>query len=456
MTTQRRLPQAAGTTIAATAPPSQVPEWAQLAPMFGGMSGSPIIVSNNPESVGRPGLLFGTEDLHIKDGGTFQRKLSSTNFQEGCPPGTLREFTFYMHHMNIMHARGGFYLFVTPVGAAAKVNAWGAAVSQRDTGSLDPQHSPSFRVSEALIKGTVAVGGGSGGSGMINLSNHVVPQDKPFAIFHLQADADTGNKSCDARIKIRSDTPLKVKVVASTVNDEAAAYALATQQYAHGNVTCPCCRSDSGWGVPTGVYSHDTWEGAISLALDRVGMVQGWRFDTAPGNHLVGHECVPTSSAAPGTGNNQRAAALGYYNWNNTPRFIGNGRNVVSNNRDSDPFSTASYGGEYKLEWVLKNTSSACLNFKLTFVSYPGTNHPSKAKPTATRFWDGVFSVQKDQEAKTPVNVFTKVGAMSKQLISANIQPGDTMKISIRTFVPGLISIPAAIILTSETCQRTA
>lgn len=462
MATPRRLPQATGTTIVATAPPSQIPEWAKLEPLFGGMSGSPILVSNNPESVGRPGLLFGTEDLQIKDGGTFQRKLSSTNFQDGCPPGTLREFTFYMHHLNFMHQRGQFYLFVTPVGANAKLNAWGAAVSQRDTGSLDPQKSPSFRVSEALIKGNVAVGGDNG-SGMVKFADKVIPKDKPFTVFKLTADADTGNTSCDARVKIRSDTPLKVKVVASIVNDAAAAHQLATTQYAHGNILCPCCRSDSGWGVPTGVYAHDTWEGGISVTLAGAGHVQGWRFTAAPGNRIVGNTCVPASSAAPGTGNNQRAAAIGYYNWNNTPRFIMKDpktkkviRDVATNNRDSDPFSTASYGGEYRLSWALKNASAACLNFKLTFVSYPGTRHPSQAKPTATRFWDGVFSVQKNQEAKQPVSVFTRVGTMTKQLIASNIQPGELVTVSIKTFVPGLISIPAAFILTSEPCQRSA
>lgn len=60
--------------------------------------------------------------------------------------------------------------------------------------------------------------------------------------------------------------------------DATEAWAFADEQYAYGNIQCPCCRGETvrnkkkmlpedgvfggyGWGTPAGVYAHDWWTG---------------------------------------------------------------------------------------------------------------------------------------------------------------------------------------------------
>jgi hypothetical protein len=462
-----RLPQATGTRIAEAAPPATLPEYAKLEPLFGGLEGSPIVISNNPESVNREGLLFATEDLKIADAGKFQRKLSGHDFQEGCPPGSMREFAFYMHHLNYMGDDARFYLFVEPAGAEdVKFNAWGPIVSQMDTGSLDPGKSPSYRVSQGLLRDRLSVDGGRGGSRIVFHENATVKKGEFFPVFMLRSE--TRNKSVDARLKIKvlEGGSLKVRVVAAAGGKEAAAaYALSKQQFAFGNIQCPCCRADGAWGTPTGVYEFERWAGTFEAIIRQAVTVRGWRFAAATGNALTKDAsgkpvCRCPNQSPAGTGDNQRARGIGHYSWNNVSTFQREDPKtkqkvtISSGNRDSDAYSTAHYGGEYLLTWNVKNNSGACVNVKLSFASYPGTNHPSKVKSTATRFWDGDFSIKVGGAPEAVERVFTKAGQMTKVLTTFSLQPGKTEKITLRSFVPGLISIPGAVILTTEPCKH--
>lgn len=461
----KSLPQATSATVSSRAPADEAPPWAKLEPLFGGLTGDLLVISNNPEGPSTEGLLMATEDnpLPKENAARFHRKLSNTTLEAGCPPGSLKAFSFYMHHLNQLGATGRIHVFVEPAGdKRVEYKVWGAGASQLDTGSLDPGKSPSYRVAEALLKGQLAVSG-EGGSTFVNGAGHADP-GHPTPVLGLLA-APGG--SVDARLKVRSTNgvPLKCRVVVSKERAAAEAYALSKRQFAQGNIQCPCCRAPYAWGTPSGVYPHERWEGAICLDIQQPRTVRGFRFDSAPVNRLVEQKpaqaggkstyvCVPGNSEPLGSGNNQRGAAVGYYNWNNWNEFRVNGQLIKSNHRDSDPFSTASYGGEYVLTFTMKNSSGACVDARLMFASYPGEKHPRDVKGGPTRFWDGGFSVQEDGATAQYVRVFTKAGVqMFVPLISKKMQPGTQVSWKIRTFVPGLISIPGALIVSTAACE---
>ncbi|MBK8259323.1 MAG: hypothetical protein IPK82_42550 [Polyangiaceae bacterium] len=464
---QRQLPQASSNLIASNATAAEAPTWAKLDPLFGGLTGSPIIVSNNPEGPSGEGLLFSTEQNPLpKDkAGKFQRRLSNVNYVSGLPPGTLRTFTFYMHHLNQLKTQARVHVFVEAAGAnAAQVNALGVAVSQMDTGTLAPGQSPSYRVSEALLGGGLSVGDGAG-SQIVSWQGKTIEGGKYAVLANLSAGA---GHSVDARIKVSSTNgvPLKVRVVVTKNKSAAEAYALSKVQFATGNIQCPCCRTAAAWGTPTGVYQYDSWHGTLDVSVKQPTMIRGWRFDTAPGNKIEKRQvvkkeicvyedfCVPADGTPLGHGNNQRPAALGYYSWNNLSSFRLGGKLINSNHRDSDAFSTAMYGGEYLLTFRVRNDSASCVNARLRFASYPGTKHPKDVKEGPSRLWDGAFSVQINQDPKKIVRVFTKhTGPMYVDLGSKKLKPGESATIQIRTFVPGLISAPGALLLSTSPCQ---
>ena len=63
------------------------------------MQGAPILVSNNPESVNRAGLLLGMDAMNSVDPGKVTRRLTgATTLDSVCTAGGMREFSFYMHH----------------------------------------------------------------------------------------------------------------------------------------------------------------------------------------------------------------------------------------------------------------------------------------------------------------------------------------------------------------------
>ncbi len=465
---QKQLPQATSTTIAANPVAAEAPAWAKLEPLFGGLTGSPIIVSNNPEGPSGEGLLFATEQNPLpKDkAGKFQRRLSNVNYVSGLPPGTLRTFTFYMHHLNQLKAQARVHVLVEAAGAkAAQVNAWGPAVSQVDTGTLAPGQSPSYRVSQALVGGGLPVGD-SAGSGIVSWQGKKIEPGKYAVLASLGAGA---GHSVDARIKVSSanGVPLKVRVVITKDRTAAEAYALSKAQFATGNIQCPCCRTAAAWGTPTGVYQYDTWQGSVDISVKQPAMVRGWRFDTAPGNVLTSgkmckpdgssvtvYNCVPAGNVAAGHGNNQRPSALGFYSWNNLGSFRLGGKLILSDHRDSDAYSTAMYGGEYNLTFRVRNDSASCVDARLRFASYPGMRHPNQVKEGPSRLWDGAFSVEADDEPKKVVRVFTKHDiSMYAPIASKKLKPGESVRWVLRTFVPGLISAPGAILFSTSPCK---
>jgi hypothetical protein len=145
---------------------AQAQTYSQLSPLPGNMEGAPILVSNNPESVNRAGLLLGMDAMNSTDPGRVTRRLTgATTLDSGCPSGGMREFSFYMHHIlgdpiGTDPRVDRIFLILEPVGSSATYTAYGAAISQRDileqaAYTLDPGRSPSYSVARVLVTGAM-------------------------------------------------------------------------------------------------------------------------------------------------------------------------------------------------------------------------------------------------------------------------------------------------------------
>jgi len=443
-----------------------IPTYGSLGAMAGTMEGAPIVVSNNPESVSREGLLLAMEQMSPADANTVRRVLSSVNLDSvGCPSGGLKEFAFYMHHLNQLGAGARYYVFVEPAvpGTTVTFNAYGSAITQLDTGALDPGNSPSYFVSLANVLGSHPAGVGTAyGSGFINLSGQTITSE--YGLVNLAANAGT---SVDARIKVRStnNTCMKVRVVAASATNAslALAYSLGKRAYAWGNIPttsstvggAPCTDANSiGWGRPAGTYKYERWNASFATqTLTVANSVRGWKLLAAPTNReyidSTGvSRCEPSTSDISPSSNAQRAPALGYYSTNTSGQTEG---------RDSDPNSTANYGAEYKLRYPVTNSTGQCVEAKLLLTSYPGSNLCSAATTALTRHYDGAAKITQNGVVQPITRLFTKcpVGPVTTTIASKQLTANETVTWDVQFFVPGLISIPAGVLLTSCPCGQT-
>ncbi|HLL06428.1 MAG TPA: hypothetical protein VK539_38005 [Myxococcaceae bacterium] len=447
------------------------PAYSTLLALPGTMEGSPLIASNNPESVSREGLLLATTQLTPVDPNTVKRTLNNTNFDSTCPAGSLKQFVFYMHHLNQLGAGARYYVFLEPAtsGTSVSFNAYGAAISQLDTGtstgsadSLDPGKSPSYNVSLAQLTGTLPVGVRTAyGSKFINLTSSTLPYAQTissrYTLVNLAANAGS---SVDARVRVNANGCLRLRVVAATANNasEALADALGKKQFAWGNVPttstvpggAPCTDSQSiGWGRPAGIYQYERWAGSTSVSLTSANSVRGWKWLAAPVNtQLADGQCVPATSDVSPSSNAQRAPALGYYSTNTS------GQTEL---RDSDAYSTGNYGAEYLLGYGVTNSTGQCVVASLQVSSYPGTNTCASTTVAKTRHYDGAAQVTENGTKLSPVRLFTKcpTGPHFTTIASKQLTAGQTVNWNVKMFIPGLISIPQGVLLTSCPCGQT-
>jgi hypothetical protein len=414
--------------------------YSQLSPLPGGMQGAPILVSNNPESVNRAGLLLGMDPMNSVDAGKVTRRLTGAALLDsGCPSGGMREFSVYMHHIfgdpTGTDARvDRIFLVLEPVGGSATYSAFGAAISQRDilesaALTLDPGRSPSYSVSRVLVTGAMPSWVGSAnGSKIINVpASAPVTINGPTEIFQLRSGTVPSGASLDARISFKASSGcLRARLVAapSTITTATAANDLGKSLYAWGNVPTtynsngtsnvfggtPCTdrqslNSDgthnwSGWGRPSGIYASNKWAGTVPVSFTATGQTFGYRYLAAPSNLLKATSTTPVTmpsgvcdpspgSASSPSGDAQRPLALRYYSSNSS--LYETGRPA---DRDSDKFSTANYGAEYNVTYSVTNNSSSCMKAQLVFTAYPGTQAcAAYAGSPKTRHYDGDFKI---------------------------------------------------------------
>ncbi len=504
-----------------TAGIAQAQTYQQLAGLPGGMSGSaPILVSNNPESVNRAGLLLGMEAMNSANSGRVTRRLTGVpTLDSNCPSGGMREFSFYMHH--ILGDPTGtdprvdrIFLVMEPVGGSATYSAFGVAISQRDIlmspdFTLDPGRSPSYSVSRVLLTGAMPSWVGSAnGSKIINVPSST-PRTitGPTEIFRLTANPTPKGASLDARITFKASSGcLRARLVAapSTITNATDANNLGKTQYAWGNVPTtynsngsastfggtPCTERQSlipntsnytwsGWGRPSGIYQFNKWAGTVPVTFTASGQTFGYRYLAAPANVLVAPSTTPVTmpsgvcnppAAAPSSpsGDAQRPQALRYYSSNTSEYSPGRPAD-----RDSDQFSTANYGAEYNVTYNVTNTSNSCMKAQLVFTAYPGTQTCATFGGSSTRHYDGDFRITASGVAgssvvrayikcNTSLTVTQPIGETTWGIPAARVtekvlaervlgtaSSNRSVTWAAQNFIPGLISIPAAMLVRS-------
>lgn len=441
------------------------PAYNTLRAMPGTMDGKPLVISNNPEAVSREGLLLGSEPMTPAVAGTVRRDLTSGTLDSACPAGSLREFAFYMHHL-LARPSGSdaqverVYVLVEPASGSATFNAYGAAISQADyigtAGSLDPGQSPSYSVSLASLSGTLpnwfSNSANNNGSRFVNIAGQTIS-----GVFALASLRGNPGNSLDARIKVRATSGcLKVRVVATSAANGSVALAntLSKRAYAWGNVAttatvvggAPCTDSNSiGWGRPAGFYQFERWSGSTTIDITQSTSTTGWKYLAAPPNMQSGSSCVMNPSTATPSSDSQRSNAIRYYHTNTSGTTEG---------RDSDPWSTANYGAEYSLGFSAVNRTGRCVIARLQVTNYPGGRTCSTSTSNMTRHYDGAFTITQNGVAQPLQRAFVKcnpadlkpVATIASKVMRANEQ----VNWNIRTFVPGLISAPAAVLLDSQ------
>jgi hypothetical protein len=501
---------------------AQAQTYQQLNPLPGSMSGSaPILVSNNPESVNRSGLLLGMEAMTSANSGMVTRQLTGVStLDSGCPSGGMREFSFYMHH--ILGDPSGtdarvdrIFLILEPVGGSATYSAYGAAISQRDilmapALTLDPGRSPSYSVSRVLLTGTMPSWvGSSNGSKIINVPASAPRTiNGPTEVFQLTANPTPKGASLDARITFRASSGcLRARVVAapSTITNANDANNLGKTQYAWGNVPTsykadgstnvpggtPCTSRQSlipgtsnytwtGWGRPSGIYQFNKWNGTVPVTFTAAGQTFGYRYIAAPANVLTAPSTSPVTmpsgvcdppagSPSSPSGDAQRPVALRYYSSNTSAYAPGRPAD-----RDSDKFSTANYGAEYNVTYNVTNNSASCMKAQLVFTAYPGTQAcPAYTGGDVTRHYDGDFRITTagvtgssvvrsyikcniSQTVTQPANDTTwgiPAARVTETVLAERVLGTSTSNRSVtwgaQNFIPGLISIPAAMLVRS-------
>ncbi|MBM4359246.1 MAG: hypothetical protein FJ096_14180 [Deltaproteobacteria bacterium] len=401
MTTRPTTAQVEGFQIAAPPKLAAAPEpkWADLEPLPGGGDGVPILISNNPEIFTSTGLLAGS----------VQPKLGGTRgTTQPIPP--LTDFAYYLFHINRTGGTKRVFLLASPavdgpvsatVNGALNANAWapGASTSVHTAKSMLTRY-PIARTIDVLPGKAAALG---------------------------YIDVWNGH-SVDGRFAIRATGGLHVWDVAAPYGASTAeAFALAQSRFAPGEIKSPNAATGA-MGRCAGLYRHERWGGATPIEVAETPFVRGFRFD-------------------------ERAQA-----------FPG-----VATYTDSDPNSSGNYGSIYELEFVVSNATSRDARVSLEFASYPAQIAPNDLKEywaflakrgwaIPTRLWDGHATVALGGKERL-VPIFTKPtspNAMRASLASLVLAPSASETIRVRIPVPGLISIPGALLVRAAAANAGA
>jgi len=401
MSTRPTSTQVEGFQIAAPPKPKGAPEpkWDELEPLPGGGDGVPIVISNNPEIFTGTGLLAGSVQPSASSArGTTQ------------PLPALTDFAYYLFHINRTGGTKRVFLLASTIGdwpvsatvnGALSANAWspGASASVQTAKAL-VTHYPISRVVDVL-------------------------PGKPAALGYI----DVRHGHCvDGRFVVRSTGGLHVRDVAAPYGASAEdALTLAGARFAPGEIKSPN-PATGAMGRCAGLYRHDRWSGSVALEIGETPFVRGFRFD-------------------------ERAQA-----------FPG-----LATYRDSDPNSSGNYGSIYELELAITNATGREALVSVEFASYPAQIAPNDLKDywaflakrgwaLPTRLWDGPAAVTLGGKERV-VSIFTKPSspnAMRSSLASRVLSAGANEKLRLRIPVPGLISIPAAILVRATAANAGA
>ncbi len=384
-------PESASEEIKAAWDRVKAPAWGALEALPGGLDEAPLFVSNNPEIFHGDGLLAGTY-------GAPGRNFPATKFEAGCPAGTARSMDVYTFHINKTGSQKKVALLVSAVGGDAKVvvegainaNQWAMGKSSSWATSRDMLGAWPHKKTIQLKAQKVAEAG-----------SIVVGQGNPV----------------DTRYRIRVTEGSGCLVVREVAGPAGAGVdallGLGQKTNAPGEIKSPS-KSTGAFGRTAGVYRGTTWAGAASLDITEPTTLRGYRFDS------------------------QEQAAESYAVY-----------------ADSNPRGVGNYGVLYDLDFSVQNRTAGCINVTAALDAYPKQLHPNQMgkflaenkDPDPTRFWDGVARIN-----NSTLSVLTTPKNPEQPLASGKLAPGKGLVWTFAIPVPGLISIPGAIVFKTDPC----
>ncbi len=303
----------------------------------------------------------------------------------------LAEFGVYVHHVNASGATRYVQLVVTnPNDSSVTVQAWGSGYSQDQTGGLPLGGSPDYLVSDDWITEDYRT----------EIAPTAVPSMTPLRIWLASAGH---NREIDGRFQVRASAPVYAYVVATTTDDVNEAITDGIED-APGEIAVPG-DPPPPFGREAGVYAHDTWFADVGVEVPAGPRRIAWWVNTATGIGAADVQAFP---------------ALMHY-------------------ADSAAESTGMYGNVYDLRLRLRHDGqgSDSRTVRVALASY-GAGAPS-------RFWDGAALVDGDV-----VTVRCTPSQRVATLTEVAVPPGQEGVVHIRAMVPGLTSIPQALILESS------
>jgi hypothetical protein len=299
------------------------------------------------------------------------------------------DFGLYLHHL--YRGAGSVWLQVVvtnPTDAPVTLDARGSAYTQDEAGGLGLGQSPDYRVTADWARDTPRV----------DLRGVEVPSRRPVRIWSGELGR---NREADGRLWFHTSDDVYVYVVATAAND--------LNQAVNGALSdAPGDYRISGdppppFGREAGVYAHDTWRADFSVGVPAAGQRLGVIVNTATGG---GH---PQVQAFP----------------------------ALMNLEGSARESVGMYGVVYDLTVRLVNRDPA----------RPRTvraGFGSIVNADLSRYWDGV-----GRRDAVPLDLRHTPDARTTPLGEFALAPGETRSVHLEAMVPGLTSIPQALLFES-------
>jgi len=365
-----------------------------------------------PADAWTTGTLSGTppraELLPLPGGGEGGPVLTSNNPEEYTGDGLLYgnarpsptrggmaypltgDFGVYLHHLNRSGRTSYVWILVTNPGTSdVTVSAEGSGYDQSETGGLGLGTSPDYRVSREWLSGSFDT----------TIAPTTIAPARPLAVY--REDVPNGAE-IDGRFAIRASAPVYVYVVATSIDD-------INEAVRRSRDDAPGDYRVSGtppppFGREAGVYAHDTWRASFDVAVPGAAAHVGLMVNTATGAGFSQVQAFP---------------ALAHYD-------------------QSAAEAVGMYGNVYDLDVGLAHDGADTTprRVRATFQSL--------STGAASRYWDGVATldgVERDIR-HIPGSVATPLGEFT-------LAPGERARFRFRAMVPGLTSIPQALVFES-------
>jgi hypothetical protein len=374
----------------AAAPPAVHVDLDEAAWAAGDFSGGPPRI---PECAPLPGagegppLMVSNNPEAFDAPGLLMGNARPTQTRGGREYRLRGDFGLYLHHL--YRGAGSVWLQVVvtnPTDAPVTLDARGSAYTQDEVGGLGLGQSPDYRVTQDWARDTPRV----------DLRGVQVPSRRPVRIWSGELGR---NREADGRFSFHTSDDVYVYVVATAANDLNAAVNDALTD-------APGDYRISGdppppFGREAGVYAHDTWRADFAVGVPAAGQRLGVIVNTATGG---GH---PQVQAFP----------------------------ALMNLEGSARESVGMYGVVYDLTVRLVNRDPAA---RRTVRAGFG----SIVNADLSRYWDGVGRLD-----GVPLDLRHTPDARTTPLAEFALAPGETRSVHLEAMVPGLTSIPQALLL---------